>query len=611
MCGIAGIFRDPGRPAPSADEIRPALRAMAHRGPDDEQAVARGRFALGVRRLAIVDREGGAQPMPSPTGALFAMNGEVHDYLEHRARLRAEGAYFSSRGDTEVLLRLFERGGPEALSRVTGMFAFAWCDPVNGVLALGRDPFGVKPLLYVDDPERGEVRFASDLSGLLSLPGGRPRLDLDALCERLAFQSSIGDRTLVAGVRSVPPGCVLRFSAAGEGRERRYHDVVYQTETGRSEGSWTEEVRAEVTRAVRLALRAEVPVGLTLSGGLDSGLVAGAAALAQGPGLPAFTGYFDEGPDFDERPHARRAAAEAGLRLTEVRVAAQDFARGLRPLAVALEGPVAGPGSLAQAVTVAKAAESVTVLLTGQGADETFGGYARHRLAVLALGGRLDPDSLPPDLVPYAPLARRLRGIGGSLDDVFFHLVHRGDGAAPLLGEALAERFAAFDARERFAGLFRREDGDPFHRMASFERRTLLPALLHVEDRVAMARSVESRVPLLSPALVDLSARVPPEIAFDAGEGKRILRRAARGVAPAGAVERRDKKGFPVPVDLWARGVLRSEILRRLREGPLVAEGLLAPDAPERLVDGAGGHGRHLWFFLILSEWMAATGLRP
>jgi asparagine synthase (glutamine-hydrolysing) len=253
----------------------------------------------------------------------------------------------------------------------------------------------------------------------------------------------------------------------------------------------------------------------------------------------------------------------------------------------------------------------VTVLLNGQGADEVFGGYARHRIAWLEAAGQLDPDALPHDLFAYAPLVRHLlaKGRGEPFEDRFFRLVYRGDGIEEFIGPTLRDAWETYDAREAFEAAFRQEDGDPFHRMVSFERRHLLPALLHVEDRVTMSRSIESRVPLLDPELVAISARIPPQTAFGDGELKRILKIAARGIVPAPTLQRMRKMGFPVPLGLWAQGPLRNEFLDRLHSGPLVTEGLLAADAPERLLDGAGGHGRHLWFFLLLSEWMEGMGM--
>lgn len=613
MCGIAGILRfGEDREHPPVEAVYPALAAMGHRGPDRRSALPGRGAVIGSVRLNVVDLEGGTQPMKSPFSVL-AYNGEIHDYVEHRERLvREDGITPATQSDTEVLLRLLDRDGTAALPTLSGMFAFARLEHQRGVLTLARDAFGVKPLLYEVDRAAGELRFASELGGLLALrPPGRPRLDLAALAERMSFQVPFSDRTLVAGVRSLPPGTFLVADRTGRVEITRWHEVVFAPDEGPTEREWEEALRAELARAGEIALRADVPLGVTLSGGLDSSLTAGLAARAAAAPPVAYTGFFDGGPAFDERAHARRAASELGLALVEVPVGARDLRDRLPELAVRLEGPIAGPGSLPQLAVAERAAADVRVLIGGQGADEIFGGYARHRIAWLAEAGRLG-DGPPPDLAAYAPLvAHLLAGEGATLDDRFFRLVHRGEGLGPLLGPAARAAMEGYDARAAFADAFREEDGDPFHRMVSFERRTLLPALLHVEDRVTMARSVESRVPLLDLRIVDLAARIPPRISFGEGEPKRILRRAAAGLAPPSAVARRDKMGFPVPLPALLATPEGAEVLARLRDGPLVREGILAPGAAETLAAGAGGHGRHLWFFLLLSAWMEAVAAAP
>jgi len=581
---------------------------MAHRGPDARGTTTLGGAALSNCRLAVIDPDGGEQPMLTPDGsAALTYNGEIHDYREQAERLRANGVVPRDGSDTEVLLRLLEREGTDALPGLSGMFAFALASSNGERLTLARDPFGIKPLCWSRD-EHG-LSFASEAAAIAP---DRPRIDLDALVERMAFQVPLSDRTLMNGVRTLPPGSILTADRSGRIEQRRWHEVTFDPDEGPSEAEWAERLRAVLRRAVRISLRSDVPLGVTLSGGLDSSLVTALAATENGTKPTAFTGYFEDGPEYDEREHARRAAAEAGVRLVEIPIRPEHLVDHLAELAVMLEGPIAGVGSLPQLVVAGRAREEVTVLVTGQGGDEIFGGYARIRIACLAAEGRLDPDRLPPGLTAYRPLVDHLlAGNGASLADRYFRLVFRGGGLTELLGDAIRERFSAYDARAAFGDVFRTEDRDAFHRMTSYERRVLLPALLHVEDRVTMARSLESRVPLLDPALVALAARIPSRVAFGDGELKRILRIAADGIAPPSAVARRDKMGFPVPLGRWARGPLRSFITERLNDGPLVSEGILAPGAPERLLEAAGGHGRHLWFFLLLGDWMAETGARP
>jgi asparagine synthase (glutamine-hydrolysing) len=612
VCGIVGIYRLREGRQLARDDLAQAFAALAHRGPDGEGVHEGDGVLLGNRRLAVIDRDGGSQPMSTPDGgATITFNGEIHDYLEHRDALESEGVVHASRSDTEVLLNLLARKGLSALRDLTGMYAFGLHEAETGRLTLARDPFGVKPLLYIHEPERGEIAFASELTALLVSRRLRPGLDVQALLERIAFQFPLTARTMARGIRTLPPGAALIAEKGGKVRLGRWHHVTFASEDDPSEEDWAEEIRAALERSARLTLRSDVPLGVTLSGGLDSSLVAALAARESGRPLLAFTGYFPEGDAYDERAHSRPVAEELGLQLVEVIIKPEDLLDHLRELAITLEGPIAGPGSFAQLMVARAAKDRVTVLLGGQGADETFGGYARHRIAWLEERGRLDPDALPHDLFAYGPLVRHFLadGVGEPFEDRFFRLVYRGEGMEDLIGPVLRDAWEEYDPREAFRAAFRKEDGDPFHRMVSFERRHLLPALLHVEDRVTMARSLESRVPLLDPALVAISARIPSRTAFADGELKRILRIAARGLAPRGPVERLRKMGFPVPLGRWARGPLRKPLLERLMDGPLVREGILAADAPNRLLETAGGHGRHLWLFLLLSEWMEGTGI--
>jgi asparagine synthase (glutamine-hydrolysing) len=610
MCGIVGIHRASGEGPPSAAEIARSLRSLAHRGPDQQGIHEGDGVVLGSRRLSVVDPEGGGQPFRRGSHVLVT-SGEIYDHVEERDRLEARGIPFRTRSDGEVLLAHLAAHGLSSLATLTGMYAFAWWDGGTNRLTLARDPFGMKPLLVDRDRARGETRFASELGALL-VDRPETRLDTVALVERLAFQLPLSRRTLVRGIENLPPGTSLRVSRSGRATRETFA-LEPPPEEERPETDWAEEVREELLRAGEVTVRSDVPVGVCLSGGLDSSLVAALAARATGAALPAFTGYFADGPAFDERDHARRAARETGLSLEEVQVRPADLLDSLGVLGTALEGPIAGPGALPQLVVARAASRRVRVVLTGQGADELFGGYARHRIALLDADGRLDANRLPPDLAAYRSLALRLpEGAGrGDFAGRAFRLVYRGGGLEELLGPAVLDAWRAYDAEAAFRDAFGPEGAGSARRLVRFERRYLLPALLHVEDRVTMVHSVESRAPLLTPRLLELSERIPAERHVDGTGLKRMLRRAAEGLAPACAVARRDKMGFPVPLGEWARGPLRAALRERLEDGPLVASGILRPGVTESLLEGAGSHGRHLWLFLVLSEWLDATGVRP
>ncbi|HEU4395153.1 MAG TPA: asparagine synthase C-terminal domain-containing protein, partial [Planctomycetota bacterium] len=376
-------------------------------------------------------------------------------------------------------------------------------------------------------------------------------------------------------------------------------------------------LRAALGESVARCLRADRPSGVLLSGGLDSTAVAAAAASAGMPGLRAFHGYYDEGPEFDERPHARAAARALGLDLVEVPIGATDAAAALPAILRALEEPGGGPGAIGSWFVAREAARSVRVVLGGQGADELFSGYARH-LAVEfgdALRRAVAGDAAPlaailPGLAPlggYGPLLREVLGGSALLppaEEAAFRSLFRGGALAGVLRDDLERDLALFRARERFEAEFPGPDAGSLRaRLADFERRTLLPALLLVEDRTSMAHGIEARVPLLGRGVVDAALRAPPEARFAGGGLKPLLRAAAAPSLPAATAGRTDKMGFPVPLARWARGPLRPFLRDLLVDGAERRRGWLRPGGAERLLEGGGVAGRGLWAMVSLELW--------
>jgi asparagine synthase (glutamine-hydrolysing) len=549
------------------------------------------------------------------SGAHLTFNGFIANFRELRAEMEGAGEDFATDGDTEVLLRLLLLRGAEALPLLDGMFAFAFHDPRRGRTLLARDPCGVKPLYLAEDGE--SLLFASEVKALLAVLPGRPRRDREALLEYLSFQVPLGDATLFRGIRRLGPGRLLETDG-GPWREREWWRPPVPAGATGDPAAAAAALRDALARSVARSLRADVPVGAFLSGGLDSTLVASLALRGGAAALPLFHGTYDEGPEFDERPHARAAAAALGLRLTEVVIGAEETARELPPLARALEEPMGGPGAVGSWFVARRAAASVRVVLGGQGADEVFSGYARH-LAVEfgeALRVAVAGDAAP--LLALLPGLGALRGYGPMLsesfsgedllppaEERFFRLVHRGEGMKGLLREDLARDLALFRARERFEAAFPAPgSGDLRSRMAEFERRTLLPALLHVEDRTSMAHGIEARVPLLGREVLDLALGLPPAVRWAGGGLKPLLRRAAEGLVPPAVLAREDKMGFPVPLARWARGPL-AEFVRDLLDGA-ARRGLLRADAAERLVRTEGIAARRLWAIVSLELWHRA-----
>jgi asparagine synthase (glutamine-hydrolysing) len=618
MCGIAGVIHLGGEGPPEADLVRAMLGAMRHRGPDDLRVTALDGATLGNCRLAILDPARSAQPMGDRhTGAHLTFNGFVANFRELRAALEAEGEAFATEGDTEVLLRLLVLRGAAALDSLDGMFAFAFHDPRRRRTLLARDPCGVKPLYLAE--ERGRLLFASEPKGLLAALPGRPVPDRDALLEYLSFQVPLSDRTLFRGIRRLGPGRLLEISP-GSVREREWWRAPVAEPGAPAAPDAVEGLRAALEESVRRSLRADVPVGAFLSGGLDSTVVAAFAARHGAAGFRLFHGAYDEGPSYDERPHARAAAASLGASLSEVVIGPKDAAEALPSLARALDEPMGGPGAVGSWFAAREAARSVKVVLGGQGADEVFSGYARHLVVEFgeALRGAVAGDAAPllallPTLAPlrgYEPLlASSFSGaeIFPAPEERFFRLVHRGGGMQGLLREDLARDLALFAPRDRFDAVFPGHgEGDLRTRMAEFERRTLLPALLHVEDRMSMAHGIEARVPILGRDVLDLALRAPPAVRWGGGGLKPLLRAVAGSVVPAATLARTDKMGFPVPLAPWARGPLRGFFRDLLLDSDARRRGLTRPEAVEKLLEGETIAARRLWALASLELWHRA-----
>jgi asparagine synthase (glutamine-hydrolysing) len=496
------------------------------------------------------------------------------------------------------------------------MFAFAIHDRRRDRVLLARDAFGVKPLYWVR--ARGRVLFASEIKAML--PAIRPVTpDPHGLLEYLAFGYRHGRGTLFTGVERLPPGHRAVVRPGRPPRLERWWDPD-ETPGERPEGGWIEAVAAALEDSVRIALRADVAAGTTLSGGVDSSVIAVLAGRHGLSGAPAFTGAFPDHPGFDESAYAREAAEHAGLDPVLVVPTADDVARDMEAIVRAMDEPAGGPGVLPQYVVARAASGRVRVLLGGQGGDELFGGYVRQ-FADLWAGAKatLDQDTVDA-LMPgmdqlrgYEPLVRRALDAAATgftapgLDDPvkrYFALVDRREGLSSLLHRQLAPRMLRWPARDVFSAAFpETPDGDRLSRTMRYERTALLPALLHVEDRVTMAHGLESRVPLLDPPLARLALRAPRERRLAGGLLKALLRDAAARWLPPGVRERRDKMGFPVPLSAWAAGPLRDWLHDTLLSRRARERGIVRPEAVRVRIEQAGLWDRSLWALLNLELW--------
>ncbi len=593
-------------------------RLQRHRGPDGDTVWLHERATVGFahRRLSIIDLVSGDQPMRDDAGNWITYNGEIYNYLELRDEIGRER--FSTTSDTEVILRSYQKWGDDCLTHLRGMFAFALWDEDRQRLFCARDRFGIKPLYYtlVD----GDFYCASEVKALLPFV---PRIetDRDAFQDYLAFQFCLAGKTLFKDIQELLPGHALVVER-GEVRVRRYWDVQYHLDFDHTEKFFEERLRALLDDSVAMHLRADVPVGAYLSGGLDSSIVASLASQIVGPRFQAFIGKFGVGPAYDESRYAREVSDRYGFALHEVEITADDFAEHIRQVVYHLDYPVAGPGSFPQYLVSRMASQHMKVVLGGQGGDEIFGGYARYLVAYFeqciksAIDGTMHDgnfivtyESILPNLVAlknYKPLLREFwrDGLFEELDRRYFRLINR---APSLDGEihwsALGDGYSPY---ETFRTIFQSDNVGKesyFDSMTHFDFKTLLPALLQVEDRMSMAHGLESRVPFVDHRVVEFAATMPSNVKFKNGEMKHILKQSIRDVLPAAVVARKDKMGFPVPLQEWLTGPLR-DFAREILEAPAARHRELTDNrAVLESMDREPQFGRKIWGLLCLELW--------
>jgi asparagine synthase (glutamine-hydrolysing) len=564
MCGISGIFCF-DRPDVPGDEVE-AVRAMSavqrHRGPDADGLGLYPHCALASRRLSILDLSPRAHmPMLSPDGRLALVhNGEIYNYVELRRELQALGHDFRSDGDTEVILNAYARWGDACVERFVGMWAFALVDRERRTLLLARDRFGIKPLYFTHTPTA--LVFASEIKAIVAYlrRRGLPVAPNDASIATYAATGLVDglEDTFFAGIKRFPAASVARVTPDGV-RTRTFWDLPTHAaalRAGLNGASSFERVEQTLDEAVRVHLRSDVPVGVCLSGGLDSSAIVGLASRHL-PRVETFTVYFEDGPEFDERDHARAIARRFGADASEQAVRADDLVDTLRRIVWYLDEPSLALGVLPQWHVMELAHRRVKVVLDGQGGDEVFAGYTNYFPQHLygLLGSR--PGAFPTEVAaigrlhgwPRARSAAR-SALAMRVRPALAPTVERTPDARLLAPELRPLADVAHDEWRLWPRVF----DDWLTNVLYWElTRTRLPALLRYEDRLSMAFSIESRVPFLDHRLVELAFALPGSLKVRAGWSKYALRRALAPLLPGRVVWRRDKKGFPTPVGQWLR----------------------------------------------------------
>ncbi len=579
-----------------------------------------GPVGMAHRRLAIIDLVTGQQPMSSGR-ALIVFNGEIYNYVELRNELIARGRIFKTSSDTEVILQMYEEYGEDCVRRLNGMFAFVLYDAVSRTVLAARDHFGVKPLYVQLNSNR--MLFASEIKALLAHPEVIAQADLDSVQDYLTFQYVLGEGTMFRGITTLLPGQyqVLRVDG-GAARTVKYWEPRFHVDTEHSENYFVEKLRWLLNDAVRIQMRSDVPVGAYLSGGMDSSIVTALASRIGSSRLDTFTGRFDEGPQFDESHYARMVAERYGAAVHLITPTETEFVDLMPTMLYHMDEPVAGPGLFPQFMVSRHAAKHVKVVLGGQGGDEIFGGYARYLVAYLeqALKGAVfnsnEEDehivslkSMLSNLAPlqqYQPMLQQFwqQGLFEPMDKRYFRLIDRSGGAHSMLSPQFRATCSEATRFDRFRAVFNHpETKSYYNKMTHYDMLTNLPALLQVEDRVSMASSLESRVPLLDHRVADLVASMPPSMKFRGGELKYLLKRVVGDVLPDPVLNRKDKMGFPVPLHLWAKGRARDFFADILLDRRAAERGLFDRAEVERLMGSESAFGRKLWGLLNLELW--------
>lgn len=628
MCGINGIlYRDRER-RPDRALIESMNRALAHRGPNDEGSHIDGHVALGNRRLSIIDLSSGHQPMSNEDGSVWiTYNGEIYNHAELRKDLVARGHIFKTHADTEVLIHLYEEEGENCVARIAGMFGFAVWDRRNDTLLLARDRLGIKPLYYWLGPD--VLAFSSEIRPLLQVDSIRPRLDPEALHDYLTFRYNVAPRTMLQGIRKLPPGHLL-VVRGGEVKIRQYWDLDYSTKLSLSENECIDQFRQRFIAATQSHLVGEVPLGVFLSGGLDSTTVTGIVSELTGTQVKTFSVAFEnDGDDYDERRYARIAARHYRTDHHEIVVSHKDFVNGLADYICSMEEPMADPASIPLYYVAKLAKDYVTIILSGEGSDELFGGYmsaadfkgfnrARwtRKVPRIIRDGIVKP--LNEGLVKSERLNRYLHLANRPLSHYLLAVpAHMGgafsdDAKRAIYGPLMKERNAFRPSDELVVDLYRKTLGFEFldQLLYVYSKQWLPDDLLLKADKMTMAHSLELRVPFLDHSLVEFVASLPTDLKIRRnGHGayvtKYILKKAFQDKIPP-EILHRPKLGFPVPMRRLFQHELRDVAADVFGSRSLRESGLFNMEQIARLLqenDAGVDHSARLWSLLVFGLW--------
>jgi asparagine synthase (glutamine-hydrolysing) len=623
MCGICGIVFTSRDRHVRRDVLATMNRRILHRGPDDEGFFVEENVGLAMRRLSIIDVKSGQQPIANEKEDIWIVyNGEIYNHAELRRELEAKGHHYRSHSDTETIVHLYEEYGRDCVKYLRGMFAFVIWDRRRRALFAARDRLGIKPFYY--RWEDSTFVFGSEIKSILASADVTAEFNRGALAEYLAFGYLTGPETMFAGIRKLMPGYTLELVEGGQPIIQRYWDLTIEVDREPKPGEYyIQEYRRLLEGAVSSHLMSEVPLGVFLSGGLDSSAIAALTSKIRGDRIETFAvGYGEEA--FSELRYARQVAEHIQSEHHEVRLGREEFFSSLPKLIWHEDEPLVWPSSVSLYFVARLARQHVTVVLTGEGSDETLAGYTRY--AWTLANSRF--DSVYRAITPNA--VRRLvrkafqdGPLGASLHRKLDHtfLVRDGNSWPSFYYDNFFSAFSEGEQSDLLTPVAARAGGDPFagsmdawnrssgdllHRLLYADINSYLIELLMKQDQMSMATSVESRVPFLDHELVEFTARIPAQYSIRGMAGKFILKRAVEDLLPRDIIYRK-KMGFPTPWEQWLSGPQLDDLEKMLLEPRSRERGLFRPDAIKRLFvehrSKARDHANRIWRLLNLETW--------
>lgn len=618
MCGIAGIirFNDRNEHSDLTQILGDMLGVIVHRGPDDGGMMIESEVAMGMRRLSIIDLHDGQQPISNEDERYTVVfNGEIYNYVELRKELADRGHQFKTNSDTEVIVHLYEDYGEKCVDHLRGMFAFSVWDRQREKLFIARDRLGIKPLYY-HISEKNFVCFGSEIKSLLCCPAVPRELDRFALSDYLSLKYVPAPRTMFKGIEVLPPGHTLTIEN-GVVKRKQYWDLDFSEKSTLGENANIDSLLDHLRESIRLRLRADVPFGAFLSGGLDSSLIVALMSEQLEQPVNTFSVGFAGSGEADELPFARIVADQFNCKHHELVVTADDFIQNAEKVIHHLDQPIADQATVATYMVAGLARQHVKMVLTGEGGDELFAGYARYSVERLSNTFRLLPS----------PIGKIIRGAASKLPGLRRQKIainaltqrceiKRFSNWFPMFNDelkqqAISNSFLPYvsEVNEAFASCLRSTTAkSPLDRMLYVDSKTWLPDYLLLRgDKLTMAQSLEARVPLLDHHLVEFACGLNPNMKVRGRTRKYALKKVAERLLP-GSIVHRKKQGFPIPINEWLRNEANPMMHDLLSSSTIQRRGFFDAKVVEKMVrqheSGYADHATELWGLMSIEIWM-------